>query len=88
MIEIVIVIFVGFILIKAVRHSRKVNKDFSQLDKPQKDELVELVNSNPKRYFLSGGSFTKLPKPLAVVGNILAICVILFFVVLFIAALS
>jgi|GEM_PF-4852887 len=85
MVESFIVIIIGFILIRMVRQSRKINQDLTKLDKHQKDKLTELVNTNPKRYFVLGGSFTKLPLALAILGNLLAIIVILFFVVFFLS---
>jgi hypothetical protein len=84
-IECLIVIIIGFVLIRMVRQSRKINKDLSKLNKDQRGELTELVNTNPKRYFVLGGSFTKLPLPLAILGNLLAFAVILLLLVLFVA---
>jgi hypothetical protein len=61
MIESILVVISGFALIWIVKTSRKANSDISKLSDDEFEEYKQTVNSDPRKYFIAGGSATPIP---------------------------
>ncbi|MFD1215017.1 hypothetical protein [Microbulbifer celer] len=61
MIEIIIVLFIGFVLISTVKGSKKNHDKIKNLSAWDREKLKAKVAENPRRYFVVGGSFTNVP---------------------------
>ncbi|MBO9492475.1 hypothetical protein J7384_19165 [Endozoicomonas sp. G2_1] len=75
---ILLIAFFGYKVLSGVRASKKFNREWSNISDSQKEEFLKNKGTLSKWEL---GSFTKLPKPLACIGNLLALVVILFIVV-------
>jgi len=79
---ILVIVFIGYKLLIGVRSSQKFNRELSNLQDSDKEAFIK-NKGNLSNWEL--GSFTKLSKPLAFLGNMLALAVILFIVAMAIA---
>jgi hypothetical protein len=79
---ILLIAFFGYKLLTGVRSSKKFNREWSNVQDSDKEAFLK-SKGNLSKWEL--GSFTKLSKPLTFIGNMLALAVILFIVVVAVA---
>lgn len=79
------IVFFGYKLFSGVRLSKKFNREWSNVQGGDKEAFLKNKGALSKWEL---GSFTKLPKPLAFIGNFLALAVIFFVVVVAVAIIA
>ena len=82
---VLLIAFFGYKILLGVRLSNKFNREWNNIHDSDKRAFL---NKKGKLSKLELGSFTKLSKPLAFIGNMLALGVILFIVVVAVAIIS
>ncbi|MBB1346865.1 hypothetical protein [Pseudoalteromonas sp. SG45-2] len=82
---ILFIAFFGYKILAGVRSSKKFNREWNNVQDSDKEAFLK-NKGNLSQWEL--GSFTKLPKPLAFIGNLLALAVILFIVLVVVVILS
>ncbi len=75
---VILIAFFGYKVLSGVRSSKKFNREWSNVQDSEKEAFLKKKGTLSKWEL---GAFTKLPKPLAFIGNLLALAVILFIVV-------
>ena len=79
---VLLIAFFGYKILSGVRSSKKFNREWSNVQDSDKESFLKGKGTLSKWEL---GSFTKLPKPLSFLGNLLALAVILFIVVVAVA---
>ena len=82
---VLLIAFFGYKVLSGVRSSSKFNREWSNVNNSDKEAFLAKKGTLSKWEL---GSFSKLPKPFAFIGNLLALVVILFIVVLVVAIIS
>jgi len=77
-----LIAYFGYKLLSGIRTSRKFNRDWNSL---QDSDKQAFLNKKGRLSDWELGSFTKLPMPIAFIGNLVALAVILLFVVVVVA---
>jgi hypothetical protein len=80
-----LIAFFGYKILSGIRSSKKFNRDWNNIQDSDKEAFLK-NKGNLSKWEL--GSFTRLPKPLAFIGNMLALGVIFFIVVVAVAIIS
>ena len=82
---VILIAFFGYKVLSGVRSSKKFNRKWTNVQDSDKEAFLKKKGTLSKWEL---GSFTKLPKPLALIGNLLALAVILFIALIAIAIIS